>query len=101
MPKISIIVPVYRAELFLSKCVDSIIRQSFKDWELLLVEDGSPDRSGEICDEYASKDSRIQVIHTENGGVSSARNMLMIGFHPKRWKRVHHIFLCMTLYVFL
>ncbi len=75
MPKVSIIIPVYRAELYLSKCVDSIISQTFLDWELLLVEDGSPDRSGEICDEYARRDSRIRVFHKPNGGVSSARNL--------------------------
>ena len=73
MPKISIIVPVYKAEKYLNRCVDSILAQTFTDWELLLIDDGSPDRSGEICDEYAKKDSRIRVIHKENGGVSSAR----------------------------
>ena len=73
MPKVSIIVPVYKAEKYLNRCVDSILAQTFTDWELLLIDDGSPDRSGEICDEYAKKDSRIRVIHKENGGVSSAR----------------------------
>lgn len=73
MPKISIIVPVYKAEKYLNRCVDSILAQTFTDFELLLIDDGSPDRSGEICDEYAKKDSRIRVIHKENGGVSSAR----------------------------
>lgn len=73
MPKVSIIVPVYKAENYLHRCVDSILAQTFTDWELLLVDDGSPDRSGEICDEYASKDARIRVFHKENGGVSSAR----------------------------
>ena len=72
-PKISVIVPVYKAEAYLHRCVDSIIAQTFTDWELLLVDDGSPDKSGEICDEYASKDARIRVFHKENGGVSSAR----------------------------
>ena len=72
-PKISVIVPVYKAEAYLHRCVDSIIAQTFTDWELLLVDDGSPDRSGDICDEYASKDARIRVFHKENGGVSSAR----------------------------
>ena len=74
MPKVSIIVPVYKAEQYLHRCVDSILSQSFTDCELILVDDGSPDKSGEICDEYASRDSRIQVIHKQNGGVSSARN---------------------------
>lgn len=73
-PLISIIVPVYNAEATLNRCVDSIINQKFSDWELLLINDGSRDRSGEICDEYAVRDSRIKVLHKENGGVSSARN---------------------------
>lgn len=75
MPKVSIIVPVYKAEQYISRCIDSIIAQTFTDWELLLVDDGSPDRSGEICDEYARKDKRIRVFHKDNGGVSSARNL--------------------------
>ena len=74
-PKVSIIVPVYKAEKYLHRCVDSIIAQTFKDWELLLVDDGSPDNSGKLCDEYAQKDNRIKVFHKENGGVSSARQM--------------------------
>ncbi len=74
-PKISIIVPVYNAEKTLNKCMDSIISQSFTDWELLLVDDGSTDGSGVLCDEYAAKDSRIRVFHKANGGVSSARNL--------------------------
>ncbi len=73
IPKISVIVPVYKAEAYLHRCVDSIVAQTFTDWELLLIDDGSPDRSGDICDEYAKKDTRIRVIHKENGGVSSAR----------------------------
>ena len=75
MPKISIIVPIYKAEKYLHRCIDSILAQTFTDWELLLVDDGSPDRSGAICDEYASKDARIRVFHKENGGVSVARNL--------------------------
>ena len=67
MPKVSIIVPVYKVEKYLHRCVDSILAQTFTDWELLLIDDGSPDRSGEICDEYASKDTRIKVFHKENG----------------------------------
>ena len=61
MPKISIIVPVYKAEAYLHRCVDSILAQTLMDFELLLIDDGSPDRSGEICDEYVQKDSRIRV----------------------------------------
>lgn len=72
-PLVSVIVPVYKAENYLHKCVDSLLAQTFTDFEIILVNDGSPDRSGEICDEYAKKDSRIKVIHKENGGVSSAR----------------------------
>ena len=72
--KISIIVPVYNAERYLSRCIESILAQTYTEFELLLIDDGSKDDSGEICDEYAKKDSRIQVIHKENGGVSSARN---------------------------
>ncbi len=75
MPKVSIIVPVYKAEKYLHRCVDSILAQTLKDFELLLIDDGSPDRSGEICDEYAKRDNRIRVFHKENGGVSSARQM--------------------------
>lgn len=73
-PAVSVIVPVYKAENYLHRCIDSLLAQTFTDFELLLVDDGSPDRSGEICDEYAAKDSRVRVFHKENGGVSSARN---------------------------
>ncbi len=75
MAKVSVIVPIYNAEKYLARCVDSIIAQTYTDWELLLVDDGSPDGSGKLCDEYTSKDSRIRVFHKENGGVSSARNI--------------------------
>ena len=74
MPKISVIVPVYNVEKYIHRCVDSILAQTFTDFELILVDDGSPDNCGKICDEYAAKDDRILVIHKENGGVSSARN---------------------------
>ncbi|MDE6654885.1 MAG: glycosyltransferase, partial [Muribaculaceae bacterium] len=72
---ISIIVPVYNVEEFLPRCVESVIAQSYPDWELILVDDGSLDGSPEICDSYADKDSRIKVIHKSNGGVSEARNV--------------------------
>lgn len=75
MASISIIVPIYKAEQYMSKCIDSILNQTFGDFEVILVDDGSPDRSGEICDQYASKDSRIKVIHKNNGGVSAARQI--------------------------
>lgn len=74
-PKISVIVPIYNAESTLYRCIDSILAQTFTDFELLLVNDGSVDNSGAICDEYEVKDSRIFVLHKENGGVSSARNL--------------------------
>lgn len=72
---ISIIVPVYNAEKYIRSCIESILAQTFTDFELILVDDGSPDNCPAICDEYAEKDSRIKVIHQENGGVSSARNV--------------------------
>ena len=73
MPKLSVIVPVYNTEKYLRECVDSILAQTFTDFELILVDDGSTDGSGAICDEYAGKDSRIRVIHQENGGATLAR----------------------------
>lgn len=74
MPQISIIVPVYQAEAYLGACIDSILSQSFPDFELILVDDGSTDRSGRICDEYAEIDGRIRVLHTKNAGAAAARN---------------------------
>ncbi len=74
MPEISIIVPVYNVEKYLDKCVNSILGQTFQDFELILVDDGSPDNCGKICDRYADIDKRLTVIHQENGGLSAARN---------------------------
>ena len=74
-PLVSIIIPVYNVELYLSKCIDSILAQSFTDWECILVDDGSKDKSGSICDNYALKDNRIKVIHQNNSGVSVARQV--------------------------
>ena len=74
MATISIIVPVYNVERYLHRCVDSILNQTFTDFELILVDDGSPDNCGGICDDYAAKDSRVHVIHQKNSGVSAARN---------------------------
>lgn len=74
MPIISVIVPVYNVESYLKRCVDSILKQTFTDFELILVDDGSPDNCPEMCDKYAKKDSRICVIHQKNGGLSAARN---------------------------
>lgn len=73
--KVSIIVPVYKAELYIRKCIDSILSQTFTNFELLLIDDGSPDNCGKICDEYAELDTRVHVFHKENGGVSAARNL--------------------------
>lgn len=74
-PKISVAVPVYKVEKFLPACIESILSQSFTDFELILIDDGSPDNSGEICEKYAEKDSRIRVIHKENAGLSHTRNV--------------------------
>jgi glycosyltransferase involved in cell wall biosynthesis len=73
-PLISIIVPVYKVEKFLSKCVDSILNQTYRNIEIILIDDGSPDNSPAICDEYAEKDNRIKVIHQRNAGLAGARN---------------------------
>lgn len=75
MQTISIIVPIYNAECYLTRCINSILKQTYSVWELLLINDGSTDASAAICDEYAAKDNRIRVFHKENGGVSSARNL--------------------------
>lgn len=75
MPRLSIIIPVYKVEKYIRECLDSILNQTFTDFEVLLIDDGSPDNSGDICDEYSKKDSRFKVFHKENGGVSSARNL--------------------------
>ena len=91
---ISIIVPVYNVEQYLSRCVDSLVNQTYHNIEIILVDDGSPDRSGEICDEYAKKDKRVKVIHQSNGGLSDARNTALdiakgdylIGLKKKRVK---------------
>ena len=74
MPQASVIIPIYRAEKFLARCIKSILSQDMADLELILVDDGSPDQSGSICDAYASRDPRVHVIHQKNQGVSAARN---------------------------
>ena len=73
--KISVIMPVYKVEEYVGKAIESIQAQTLKEWEFLIVDDGTPDKSGEICDAYAAKDERIHVIHKENGGAPSARNV--------------------------
>lgn len=75
MPKISIVIPIYNVERYLPRCLDSILCQTLVDWECILVDDGSTDKSGDICDMYSKKDSRIITLHKKNGGVGSARNM--------------------------
>ena len=71
--KISILVPVYNVEQYLPRSIESVLTQDFQDWEMILVDDGSPDKCPQICDEYAEKDNRIKVIHKSNGGANSAR----------------------------
>lgn len=73
-PKFSVIVPVYNVELYLSECIESILTQTYKDFEVILIDDGSTDTSGKICDQYSLQDPRIEVIHQRNGGLSAARN---------------------------
>ena len=72
---ISVIIPVYKVEEYINRCIDSVINQTYKNLEIILVDDGSPDGCPKICDEYAKKDSRIRVIHKQNGGLSDARNV--------------------------
>ena len=72
--RLSLVVPVYKAEKYLHRCVESVLAQTMGDWELILVDDGSPDSSGAMCDDFAKRDARIKVIHQENAGVSAARN---------------------------
>ena len=73
-PLITVIIPVYNVERFLSKCIDSVLNQTYKNTEIILIDDGSPDNSPKICDEYAKKDRRVNVINQTNTGVSAARN---------------------------
>lgn len=75
--KISVIIPVYKAEEFLRRCLDSVLTQTHRNLELLLVDDGSPDACGRICDEYAARDNRVISIHTPNAGAFAARNLAL------------------------
>ena len=83
---VSIIVPIYNVEQYISKCIESILAQTYRDFELILVDDGSPDNCGKICDEYAKQDSRVHVIHQENKGVSAA---MRCGSGRGPWRRRH------------
>lgn len=104
MDKISVIVPVWNAEKFLKRCVDSIINQTYKNLEIILVDDGSADSSWQMCQEYASKDKRVRIFHKENGGQASARNYALdrvtgdfVGFvddddwiYPEMYEKLYH-----------
>ena len=74
MPEVSVIIPVYKVEKYIHKCIDSVLNQTFRDIQVILVDDGSPDNCGHICDEYSKADKRVSVVHKENGGLSDARN---------------------------
>jgi len=87
-PKLSVIIPVYNSEATLVRCIESVLKQSFKDWEMLLIDDGSSDRSGEICDNYSKEEPRIIVFHSSNKGCSSARNL---GLDKARGERITFI----------
>ena len=71
---VTVVIPIYNVEKYLARCVDSIVNQTYKNLEIILVDDGSPDRCSQMCDDYAEKDSRIKVVHKKNGGLSDARN---------------------------
>ena len=88
MVKVSVIIPVYKVEQYLIRCLDSVLSQDFNDYELILVDDGSPDRCPHICDEYAKKDNRIKVIHKQNGGLVSARQA---GFVVSKGKYILYV----------
>ncbi|MBO5696399.1 MAG: glycosyltransferase family 2 protein, partial [Alphaproteobacteria bacterium] len=77
MPKISVIIPIYNVEKYLRRCLDSVLNQTFTDWQAICVNDGSPDNCADILDEYAKKDSRFIVVNKKNGGLSDARNVGM------------------------
>lgn len=87
-PKVSILVPIYNVEKYLPRCIESVLSQDFRDYELILVDDGSPDRCPQICDEYAKRDSRIKVVHKKNGGLVSAR---LAGFKEARGEYIMHL----------
>lgn len=92
-PLVTIIVPVYKVEKYLRRCLDSIIAQTYTNFEAILVDDGSPDRCGEICDEYAAKDTRFRVIHQKNGGVSAARNAGLDDYYIRQKSKGYIMFI--------
>ena len=85
---ISVIIPVYNTEKYLPRCIESVLAQTYRDLDIILIDDGSWDNSGKICDEYAEKDSRVRIFHKENGGLSSARNF---GLEKAREKNSEYI----------
>ena len=99
IPFFSVIVPVYNCETYLRECIDSVINQTFSDWELILIDDGSSDASGEICDKYGALDERIVVIHKSNGGefsarkagIDAARGKYVIGLDGDDYFLNHHL----------
>ena len=89
-PKVSIIVPIYNVEQYLRRCIDSLLAQTYTNIEIVLVDDGSPDNCGDICDEYAQTDARIKVIHKKTCGLSAARNSGMEAVSGE-WVNVHRL----------
>ena len=98
MSLVSIIVPVYNVEPYIETCIQSLIRQTMGNIEVILVDDGSTDRSGELCDQYAEADERIRVIHKQNGGLSSARNAGILSYI--RDSGIHSRFMYFFMYLF-
>lgn len=96
-PLVTIIVPVYKVEKYLRRCLDSITAQTYTNFEVILVDDGSPDRCGEICDEYAVKDRRFRVIHQRNGGLSAARNAGLNDYFQRNKKVIFSLLIQMII----
>lgn len=96
-PLISVIVPIYKVEKYLAICVDSLLRQSYGNLEVILVDDGSPDECPAICDKYQNKDNRIKVIHKKNGGLSDARNVGLDIAQESMWRSLIQMILLMRI----
>lgn len=96
-PLISVIVPIYKVEKYLTICVDSLLRQSYGNLEIILVDDGSPDECPAICDQYQNKDNRIKVIHKKNGGLSDARNAGLDIAQESMWRSLIQMILLMRI----